>query len=269
MVDRNDTLLREVNEELRRERLEKLWERYGMYLVAGAALFVASIGGYQLWESRKLAEAQENGARYEAALNLVKAEKSDEAQKALEQISAGGHEGYAALAQLQQAGLHLKTDRPKDALAIFEKLATAPSPDANIKTFAAVQAASLRLDEADFTEMQNRLNDLANGTSPWRIPAKELLATAAYKAGKLDEARKLLMELLTEPEAPRGTINRVQLLLGAVAASEVGKTATATPAAPAAAAPATTAPSAPAAPESGAKEGTPTPAASEAAPGSK
>lgn len=265
MVDRNDTLLREVNEELRRERLEKLWERYGIYLIAAAALIVAVVGGYNLWDSRQRAMSEEGGARYEAALNLLKANKSDEAQAAFGAIIADGHAGYAALAQLQVAGLHLKAERPNDALAVFEKLATSGAANQSIKTFAAMQAASLRLEEADFTEMQNRLNDLANGTTPWRIPAKELLATAAYKSGKLDEARKLLLALLTEPEAPRGTTDRVQLLLGAINAAEAAKGA----AAPAAPAPSATAPSAPAAPESGAKQGTTPPAASEAAPAPK
>ncbi len=231
MVDKNDPLMREVDEALRREQMERLWDRYGGYLLAGAAAIVAIVGGYQIWDWRKTSLAEAGGAKYQAALDLVTAGKADEARVALDAIVADGSAGYAALAQLQLAGMHLSADRPKDALAVFEALATNRNTNEQVRTFAALQAASLRLGEADFTEMKNRLNDLANGASAWRIPARELLGTAAFKAGNNEEARTLLAPLLADPGAPRGTLERVQLILGSMASGEAAKAAPA-PAAP-------------------------------------
>ncbi len=244
MVDKNDALLREVDEALRREQMEKLWEKYGTYILGAAALFLALVGGYKFMESRKIQAAQAGGAQYEAALELVKAGKTDDAQKAFEAIAQNGHKGYGALAELQVAGAALKAGKPQDALAIFEKLATNGTKDPYLKSFASLQAAALRLGEADFTEMQNRLNDLANGTSAWRLPARELLGVAAYKAGKFEEARQSLIALLAEPNAPAGMLERVRVVLTAMAATELGKTAAAAPAVPTAAVPATVAPAA-------------------------
>jgi hypothetical protein len=262
MVDKNDPLLREVDEALRREQMEKMWERYGGYVLAGAALILAIVGGYKFWEWRQQSLAEAGGAQYQAAYQLAAAGKTDEARAALEAIVAQGQPGYATLAQLRIAGQHLEAGRPKEALAVFESVATNGKADRDLRTFAAIQAASLRLGEADFTEMQNRLNDLANGSTPWRVPARELLGTAAYKAGKLTEARALLMPLLAEPEVSKGTIERVQVVLGSIAAAETAKGATPAPAA------ATGAPSqapasgtAPAAPDSGAKDDRVAPAA--------
>ena len=47
----------------------------------------------------------------------------------------------------------------------------------------------LRLDSANWTDMQNRLNDLAADGNAWRFSARELLGLAAQKAGKTEEAR--------------------------------------------------------------------------------
>ena len=232
MVDKNDSLAREIDEELRREKFEKLWEKYGTLVLAAAAAIVIAVGGYQLYDQHKRSVAAENGARYEAAVTLVEQSKSDEAQTALNEIISSGHAGYASLAQLQLAGIHLKANRPKDALAIFEALATSQSADADIKSFALLQAAALRLGDADFTELQNRLKPLADGATPWRHQAREILGVAAFKAGKFDEARALLTPLLADQETPRAAIDRVQLILSAIASSESGKSApvTATPA---------------------------------------
>ncbi len=167
MVDKNDPLFREVDEELRREQMAKLWEKYGVYVIAAASLIVAFVGGFKFWESRQLALAQEaGGAEYEAARQLSSTGKADEAAKAFEAIAQSGQAGYAALAELTLAGSQLKAGRPQDALAIFEKLAKDPSADPLLSSFAAVQAASLRLGDADFAEMQNRLNPLARRQEP-------------------------------------------------------------------------------------------------------
>jgi hypothetical protein len=254
MVDKNDSLSREIDEELRREKLEKLWEQYGTYVLGAAAALVLAVGGYQLYDQRKKSFAAENGARYEAAVTLLEQSKTDEAQKALSEVLASGHAGYASLAQLQLAGIHLKANRPQDALAVFEALATSPSADADIKTFALLQAAALRLGQADFTELQNRLKPVAEGSTAWRFQARELLGTAAFKAGKFDDARSQLTPLLADPETPRAALDRIQLILAAMASADAGK---------AAAGPAATAPQTPA------KEQTTTPPAETPAQGGK
>lgn len=254
MVDKNDSLSREIDEELRREKLEKLWEQYGTYVLGAAAALVLAVGGYQLYDQRKKSFAAENGARYDAAVTLLEQSKTDEAQKALSEVLASGHAGYASLAQLQLAGIHLKANRPQDALAVFEALATSPSADADIKTFALLQAAALRLGQADFTELQNRLKPVAEGSTAWRFQAREILGTAAFKAGKFDDARAQLTPLLADPETPRAALDRIQLILAAMASADAGK---------AAAAPAATAPQTPA------KEQTSTPPAETPAQGGK
>ena len=96
MVDKNDSLAREIDEELRRERLEKLWERYGMYVLGVAGAIVVAVGGYQLYDQHKKSVAAESGARYEDAVKLIEQVKTDDAQKALLQIISSGHSGYAA-----------------------------------------------------------------------------------------------------------------------------------------------------------------------------
>lgn len=223
MDENKDSLLREVDEELRREKFQKLWEKYGFYIVGLAFLFVAIVGAYKFWNARQQSFAEEQGAQYEAALKLIKFTKTEDAKKDLEKIISSGHLGYATLAKLQLAGIHLKSNRPKDALFIFEEIEKNNSIDPIIRTFAGFEIASLRLSEADFPEMENRLKNLVDGPSAWRIPARELLGTSAYKNGKYEEARKILLPLLSEPQLPPGVQARTQLLLSAINAAEVNK----------------------------------------------
>lgn len=235
MVDKNDMLFREVEEELRREQFARIWDRYGIYIIVAVVAIIAAIVGSQVWESRRIAQANAAGAEYEAATALVAAGKSEDAAKAFEAIAANGPKGYAALAALSQAGAYLKQDKRAEALVVFDKLAEDTTADRLLADFARLQAAALRLGEADFTEMENRLKPLTVDSSSWRLTARELLGTAAVKAGKLDEARTLLTPLLIEPGVSRAASERIDRLMAGLASAELS---TAPEPAPAATAPA-------------------------------
>lgn len=227
MVDNNDNLLREVEEELRRERLEKLWKQYGNYVIAVAALIVIIVLGYKYLQKVRLEAAQAAGAQYAAAMTLKTDGKKEEATKAFETLVKEGPAGYRALAQLQLAGLLNERGKKDEALATYEELAKDNTADSLLSGFAALQAASLRLADADWTEMQNRLNDLSADDSAWRYNARELLGLAAFKAGKTDEARKILEPLLADQSTPQGVVDRAQIVMGQIVAAKIAKEAAA------------------------------------------
>jgi len=94
-------IFHEVDEEVRRERLQKLWDRYSIYVIALAVLIVSAIGGwrgYEYWEAKKAAAA---GAAFESALNLSEAGKHAEAESAFAKIAAEAPAGYRILARLR------------------------------------------------------------------------------------------------------------------------------------------------------------------------
>jgi len=264
MADERDTLLREVDEELRREQMEKLWQRYNGLILGVAALIVAAVAGYKFLETRRITNSQAAGAEFEAAVKLSDEAKTDEAIKAFQKIADTGPHGYASLAKLHVAGAYVKAGRLDDALKAYEALGNDSGADQLLKSFAQLQAASLRMEQADFTEMQNRLNSLTGDQSPYKVSAREMLGFAAFKAGKYDEARKLLEPLLIDPAATQAIQERIKVVMAKIAAAEVSAAsppAAQQPAAPApATAPAPAAQEAAPAPAAGAPAATPAPA---------
>src|SRR5580658_7140009 len=53
-------IFQEVDEEVRREQLKKLWERYGTYIIAALILVIVAVGGwrgYEWWQAKRAAGA--------------------------------------------------------------------------------------------------------------------------------------------------------------------------------------------------------------------
>jgi hypothetical protein len=224
MADQTDSFLREVQEDIRRERLVAIWSRYGTYIVAAAVLLVAAVGAYKFAEHRRIQSTEAAAARFEDAVRLATAGKQDAAEKAFAEIAGDAPRGYAALARIRATGLLAKAGKTGEAIAAYDALAKDASLDDLLRDYASLQAAMLRVDSADWTEMQNRLNDLTNDKNPWRASARELLGMAAYKAGKTEEARKAFSQLLSDRSTPPSLIERSQLMLGMLAEAELAGT---------------------------------------------
>jgi hypothetical protein len=225
MSQQDDGLLREIEEELRRERLEKIWKEYGTYIFAAAAVIVLGVLGYKFWETHRLNAAQDSGQRYEEALLLANDKKDGSAEKEFEKIVADGAGGYRALAQLQLAGAQGRQGKKAEALATYEALASDDGADPMLRDFARLQAAGLHIGEADFTEIENRLTPLMADDSPWRYSARELLGLAAFKAGKPTEARTILTPLFVDQSTPQSITERAQIVMAEIAAGEIAKKA--------------------------------------------
>ena len=227
MVDRNEAFVREVDEDLRRDQIQQLLQRYGVLIAAGALLLLAGISGYKYWEHHRQAQSEAAGARFSAAAELANAGKADVALKQFEDLTKSSAGGYPALARMQLAAARIKAGKPEEALPLYELLAKDTAVDAVMRDFAALQAAMLRLDVADWTEMTNRLTPLMSDSSAWRAMARETLGLAAYKAGQTGEARKLFEQMLSDRLTPPSVSERAFLMLSLLTDAEAAKAATA------------------------------------------
>ncbi|KUO58181.1 MAG: hypothetical protein APF80_12030 [Alphaproteobacteria bacterium BRH_c36] len=220
MVDSNDSFLREIKQELDRERVENIWKRYGVLIVGAGALVVAAVAGFQIWTTMNTRAAQEAGASYEKALDAVFDKNFDEAAAKFSEIAKSGPSGYAALAEMQYAATLMEQGKPQEAVGAFEKVSKRDGADELIRGFAELQASALRVGEADFKEMQNRLEPFIKDGEPWRFNALELLAVAAIEAGQPDEAKAAYEKILAEPNVPPAMRQRANLRMLQMASGE-------------------------------------------------
>ena len=204
-------IFREVDEEVRRERLEQLWRRYGTYITAAALVVLACVGawrGYIYWEERKAAEA---GAAYEAASGLADAGKHSEAEAAFAKLASEGTAGYRSLARFREAA-QLGLSDPKAAVAAYDALARDASLGQSMQDLAAVRAALLLVDTASYQDLRARLEPLTAADRPFRHSARELLAFGAWRAGDSAAARQWIEAVVSDPTTPGSIRTRVDVL---------------------------------------------------------
>lgn len=214
-------LFDEVDEEVRREQLKKLWDNYSLYFIALMVLIVAAVGGwrgYQYLEAKKAAEA---GAVFEKAVELSEQGKHAEAETAFADLAARAPYGYRTLARLRAAAEASARD-PKAAAKMYDDIAADSSVGSEWRDLAKIRAAGLLVDSASYADIQQRLETSAEPKSTYRHSARELLALSAWRNNDMTAARKWLDAIAEDGETPpslRSRAEALQALLPPVAKS--------------------------------------------------
>ena len=206
-------LFDEVDEEVRREQLKKLWDKYSIVFIALMVLIVAGVAGwrgYQYLETKKAAEA---GAAFEKAVELSEQDKHADAEKAFTELAAKAPSGYRTLARLRAAAEAAARD-PKAAAKMYDDLAADRSVGGEWQDLAKIRAAGLVLDSASYADMQQRLESSAapKSTATFRHSAREMLALSAWRNNDMTAARKWLEAIAEDGETPPGLRSRAEAL---------------------------------------------------------
>ena len=219
--------IREIDEDLRRERLMKLWERYGGYAVGAALLVVLATAGWRGWEWYQLREGIKAGSRFEAALALAEAGKRAEAEQEFTALGKDANKGYRVLSRLRLAAEAGARDSAT-GVAAYDAIIADTSVDTAMRDVARLRAAFLLLDIAGVPEIASRLEPLLSATSPYRFSARETLALARYKAGEREAARTLFTDLAVDPGTPPALRKRAEVMQTLVAPELPAKSGSAT-----------------------------------------
>jgi hypothetical protein len=214
-------IFQEVDEEVRREQLKKLWERYGGYFVAACIIVVIGVGGWRGYEWWQAKQAAQTGAAFEQAVTLAESGKHQDAAAAFAKLAADGTAGYRVLARLREAAELAATDR-KAAVASYDAIAADNSVGQTVQDLAAVRAGFLLVDSAPYAEVLRRLEPAAAADRPFRHSARELLALSAWKAGDTAAARRWTETIISDPQTPPGPRRRAEMLSELIAASAKG-----------------------------------------------
>ncbi|HZQ12034.1 MAG TPA: tetratricopeptide repeat protein [Pseudolabrys sp.] len=210
-------IFHEVDEEVRRERLQKLWERYSIYIIGVAVLIVAAMAawrGYEWWIEKQAAEA---GSKFEQALTLSEEGKHADAEQAFAKIAADAPAGYRVLARFRAAA-ELAQDKPADAVKAYDQIAADGSFGQTMQDLAALRAGMLLVDTAPLAELEKRLAPLAEPGRPFRASAREMLALSAWRNHDAAAARKYIDMLTADAETPPGARTRAEVLSALLAA---------------------------------------------------
>lgn len=187
----NETFLREVDEDLRRDQLTGFAKRYGGWLVAGLILFLAAAGAVLYWQSYKVSHSAEQVEQLAQVYKDIGDNNLAKAPGQLDQLAKSGNDGVRASALFARAALALQQGDSKLAIAKYKDIAADGDLPTPYRDAAMIRQTALEFDNLKPDQVIARLEPLATPGNPWFASAGEMTAMALIKQDKKAEAGRL------------------------------------------------------------------------------
>ena len=161
----SDNFLRELDEEVRRDKAADLWRRYGSVIVGVLIVVVLAVAGWRFWQYRQEQSAQAVSVKLEEALKASRDGRSEEAEKALAALGGTDHPGYRVVTRFRLAAEEAKRDVAQGITA-FDALAGDPAVENHFRDLARLRSGLLRLDTQSYAEIKPLIEPVgvANGS---------------------------------------------------------------------------------------------------------
>ncbi|MCS6758601.1 MAG: hypothetical protein MO852_05820 [Candidatus Devosia euplotis] len=203
-----DNIFREVDEELRIDRMRALWRRFAPYVIGAAFGVVAIVAVNEGWTWYHASKAAVSSDELYAAFELVDGGDLAAAQAQLDTVIADGSGNYPALAEFRKAGVLAKDGKIDEAVVAYDTLANT-QPNQRLRELALVLGGTLMIDAGTLVDVESRVGSVTTDASPLRNAARETLGLAQYKAGDFAAAQTRFEAVVNDPLAQTNTRNRM------------------------------------------------------------
>ena len=194
---------KELEEDIREERIYNLWHKYGNYVIGLALAIVLGTAAYVIWQYGKNKAQVRRHVSFSQAVELVNQGKKAEALKAFHDL-ADEKGGYGKLAQLYEASL-LSNPEP-----LYTKISNENVADPALNKLPKILMAARALDRP---EVLTALEPLTAPHNAWAPLSLELLALADLKRGDSEKAAKLYIRILKEATLTSDEKMRAHMML--------------------------------------------------------
>ena len=219
----DEAFLREVDEEVRRERIAELARRYGRIAIIGLVVALLLLAGYLFWRHTREQDAARQSEQLQAAFDKLGASDRDGAARDLKALAGSDRAVVRAVARMAAADLALQKDDVKGGAAQFDAIAGDDAMPQPYRDLATVRSVAARFDQLPPQQVIARLSPYAVAGKPWFGSAGEMVAIAHLRMGHRDQAGKLFAEIAKDDGVPPSIRQRAVQMAGATGVDAVAQ----------------------------------------------
>ena len=209
-----ETFLREVDEELRRERINRLVARYGWAIAAAVLLVLGAIGGFIWWQGRQAEQAAAQGETLAETLDALEGGNRNAALPKVDRLAASDIEGYRAAALFARATAQSEAGQNDAAIATLRSIAADEDFAEPYRQAALIRQTELEYDRLTPQQVIQRLGPLARPGNAWFGSAGEMVGIAQMRMNRPDLAGPLFARIARDESVPPSIRTRAIQMAG-------------------------------------------------------
>ena len=206
--DITETFVREVDENLRRDRARDFGKKYAGWLIAAVVLFLAGSGGWIYWQSYRAGQSEAAVDQLAQIYTALGKGQVGTAPARLDVLAKDRSDGIRASALFGRAAVALQQNDTKLAIAKFQEIVADKGLPQSFRDLALIRQTALEFDTLKPEQVIARLEPLAKADSPWFGSAGEMTAMSLIKQGKTAQAAQIFAGIAKNKEVPEQVRDR-------------------------------------------------------------
>ncbi len=205
-------ILRQVDEELRQDRLINLWKRYRIYLISGLILLISSVLGYQINKSVNQSFYEGEVEKYISTSELVDFNQAIESLGKIENSKLL----ISGIAQIKIAILLMENGKIQESKAKLLEIIKEGNADVILTDLAIYFYLMSNLNDIPMDEINTYLTTNKLENSSFKYLFREIIAIKNFLAGNTKISQEKLNELINDENAPRDIVIRAAKFLDTI-----------------------------------------------------
>ena len=204
-------IFQEIDEDLRQDKVARLWKAYGKYLVALAVFIILVIASYRFIEHKNEKNREQTSELYELASETGRSGDKKAAIELLSDEMFDENIGYTIISKLKKAALAKSNNDLEGTEIVLKEIITNKDIPLYLRDL-----ARLKLFASDSDNNSSQLEVLIEEEGPWKFLALELKGGIQLEGGNLKEARSIFKELTDDANTPNNLKRRASEILKAL-----------------------------------------------------
>ena len=204
-------IFQEIDEDLRQDKVARLWKAYGKYLVALAVFIILVIASYRFIEHKNEKNREQTSELYELASESGRTGDEKAAIELFSDEMFDENIGYSIISKLKKAALANSNNDLEGTEIVLKEIITNKDIPLYLRDL-----ARLKLFASDSDNNSSQLEVLIKEDGPWKFLALELKGGVQLEGGNLKEARSIFKELTEDANTPNNLRRRASEILKAL-----------------------------------------------------
>ena len=195
-------IFNEVDEDIRKERYQNLWSKYGKYLIGSIVLIILIFSTTQYLKSKKISDNKKILDTYFSAVESIEKNELDLAIRDLKNVYSQKNNILSAISGYKISEIYLKNDEKEKSLLALDEIISNASLELIYRELALYKYIMIDFDNINPSYIEDKVNSIKTPETILTLYFEQIIAIKHLTLGNINKANLILTSLLLNEDTP-------------------------------------------------------------------